>query len=410
MRPTLRANLATLRPIRSLLIAVAVARGSVMLFPFYGAYLTVTRDELSPASIGLVIGAYGVGALGADLVVSRFTRRWSEHRVGVLGLVGVAVAVLVVAVVPGLWPLVAMTAVWGFCYELMNPVSYTIVAIAMPESQRRFAFAAVRLAVNAGMGVGPVLGGLLFELAPGLLVWGTAVGYLLAAGILFFSRPAVEHRAAAVADDAPADLAGDHDRQRDELRFWSFFASIMPIQLAYALPPTVLSVYVIQQLGYPPIWVSLIFATNSLMVITCEIGLNHAMHHWRRRTALLAGFACAVAGFALMGFAVTPWMLLLGTAGWTLGEMITFPAMLDHVSAISPARLRARNIGLYAASFNVGILVAPLLFLPLLAVAGGGASWAVVAGFVALGMVAVAVLGALPTVWTKDAVAPVPAA
>ncbi|MET0415488.1 MAG: MFS transporter [Actinoplanes sp.] len=390
--------MATLRPIRSLLISVAVARSSVMLFPFYGAYLAVTRDELSPAAIGLVIGAFGVGALGADLVVSRLTRRWSEHTVAVYGLVGVAVAVLAVAVVPGHWPLVATTAVWGFSYELMNPVSYTMVARTMPDSQRRFAFAAVRLAVNVGMGIGPVIAGVLFKVAPSLLVWGTAGGYLAAAAILALSRPVGGNAQVEV----PEDVSVDREDRLDERRFWWFFASIMPILLAYALPSTVMSIYVIQKLGFSPIWVSAIFATNSLMVITCELALNHAMNHWRRRTTLLTGYACALAGFALMGFAGNPWMLILGTAGWTLGEMITFPAMLDHISAVSPARLRARNIGLYAAGFNIGILVAPLLFLPLLAVTGAGTSWLVVAGVVALGLVAVATLSSVRNLWTSD--------
>ncbi|MET8368929.1 MFS transporter [Micromonospora profundi] len=406
MRPTLRENLASLRPIRGLLISVAVARSSVMLFPFYGAYLAVTREELSPAGVGLVIGAFGVGALVADLVVSQLSRRLSERRVAVLGMIGVAVSVVVVAVMPGMWPLVAVTAAWGFCYELINPVSYTLVAMIMPDSQRRFAFAAVRLAVNVGMGIGPVLAGVLFNVSPSLLIWGTAVGYLIAAGILARAKLAgiqqsVVTPAAEAVDDAPS-----HDRRGSEVRFWSFFASIMPIHLAYALPPTIISAYVIQDLGSPAVWVSAIFAVNALLVITCEIGLNHLMNHWRRRTTLLAGYACALVGFGLMGFGANPWMLLLGTAWWTVGEMIVFPAMLDHVSAVSPAALKARNIGLYAAGVNVGVLAAPLLFLPLLAATDARVSWAVVAGVVALGMISVAALSSVKHLWTSDEVVP----
>ncbi|MCI4066889.1 MFS transporter [Micromonospora sp. R77] len=407
MRPTLRENLATLRPIRGLLVSIAVARSSVMLFPFYGAYLAVTREGLRPAAIGLVIGAFGVGALLADVTVSQLTRRMPERRVAVLGMLGVALCVLVVAVVPGLWPLVAATAAWGFCYELINPVSYTMVANTMPDSQRRFAFAAVRLAVNVGMGIGPVIAGLLFKVSPGLLVWGTAVGYLVAAGVLARSRLTDDRREATA--PAAADPAGDGpaaDRSGSELRFWSFFASIMPIHLAYALPPTVVSAYVIQKLHGPPVWVSAIFATNALMVITCEISLNHLMNHWRRRTTLLTGYACAIIGFGLMGLGANPWLLLLGTAWWTLGEMIVFPAMMDHVSAVSPPALKARNIGFYAAGVNIGVLVAPMMFLPLIAVVDARVAWAVVAGVVGLGMIAVAALSTVRYLWTSDGAAP----
>lgn len=405
MRPTLRENLATLRPIRGLLISIAVARSSVMLFPFYGAYLAVTREELRPAAIGLVIGAFGVGALVADVTVSQLTARIPERRVAVLGMLGVALCVLVVAVVPGLWPLVAATAAWGCCYELINPVSYTMVADTVPDSQRRFAFAAVRLAVNVGMGIGPVLAGLLFEVSPGLLVWGTAVGYLVAAGVLARSRltddrrePTAPAGTDSVDDDQPADRSGA------ELRFWSFFASTMPIHLAYALPPTVVSAYVIQKLHAPAGWVSAIFATNALLVITCEISLNHLMNHWRRRTVLLTGYACAVVGFGLLGFGAGPWLLLLGTVWWTIGEMLVFPAMMDHVSAVSPTALKARNIGFYAAGVNVGVLVAPMMFLPLIEVVDARTAWVVVADILALGMVAAAALSTVRHLWTSDGV------
>lgn len=401
MRPTLRQNLASLRPIRGLLLSVAVARSSVLLFPFYGAYLATTKHGLPPAGIGLIIGAFGVGALLADIVVSRLTRHLSERTVAVVGLFGVAATVVVVPAISGIWPLALLTAVWGFCYELVNPLSYTLVARAMPESARRFAFAAVRVAVNAGMGIGPVLAGVLFKIEPGLLVWGTAIGFLVAAGIL--ARARLRH------SPPDAESVGETTEGASpvgaEWRFWSFFTAILPVHVAYALPPTVISVYVIQKLGHPPIWVSAVFAVNALMVISLEITINHLMNHWQRRSTLLVGYACAVVGFGLMGFGATPWMLIVATAFWTLGEMIVFPAMLDHVAAISPTALKARNIGLYAAGVNVGVLVAPLAFLPIAAKTDAVNAWALVAGTVALGMAGVTALSTHRRLWMHDTVA-----
>lgn len=402
MSHTLRQNIASLRPIRGLLLSVAVARCSVMLLPFYGAYLAVTRQGLPSAAIGLVIGAFGVGALLADVAVSSLTKHRSERSVAVLGMVGVSTVVAVISVTPGLLALTALTAFWGFCYELINPISYTLAAKSMPESSRRFAFAAVRLAVNVGMGIGPVLAGVLYKVTPVLLVWGTAIGYLLAAAILAKTTLTGDQPVDESSSDVADVLAST--RSQDEFRFWAFFAAIVPVHLAYALPPTVLSVYVIQHLGKPPIWVSTIFAVNAALVITCEISINHLMIHWRRRTTLLVGYLCGLIGFGLMGFGEHLAMLLAATAVWTLGEMIVFPAILDHVSAISPERLKARNIGFYAAGVNLGVLVAPLCFIPLITILNGRESWAVVAGLLAVGMMGVGYLSAEKHkhLWTND--------
>jgi MFS family permease len=402
---SLRASLAGLRPIRGLLASVAVARCSVMLYPFYAAYLAVTRQHLSSGAIGLVIGAFGIGALVADVSSGALTTRIPERALAVAGLVGVAVVVLGISVTDQRWTLTAETAAWGFCYELVNPIAYTLVARAMPESSRRFAFAAVRLAINVGMGIGPVLAGLLFKVGPGLLVWGTAIGYVVAAVVLARARTVTVDGGTATVERADEPDANEHTPH--ERRFWGFFAATLPIHIAYALPPTVVSVYVIHELHHAAALVSAIFAINAVMVITCEIALNHAMSGWRRRTTLVTGYLCGIAGFALMGLgAISGWFLLVATAVWTLGEMIIFPALLDHISAITPHRLKARNMGFYSAGVNLGVLVAPLLFLPVSAVLDATGSWALVAGILAAGLAGITVLSSRHRLWGDDAARP----
>ncbi len=401
MQPTLRENLIGLRPIRGLLISVAIARSSVMLFPFYAAYLRATRNELSPAMIGLIIGVFGIGALAADAVSGALTRRVSERAAALIGMVGVSVAVVLIALTSSRWALLAETVIWGFCYELINPVTYTLVARAMPESRRRFAFAAVRLAINVGMGIGPVMAGLLFKVEPGLLVAGTAVGYLAAAGVLARAHMLPQERVEA---DTPGDAPESADRARSELRFWSFFTATLPIHFAYALPPTVVSTYIIQELGHAPGWVSLVFGLNAFMVITCEISLNHAMNQWPRRRTMFVGFSCAIAGFGLMGFGSAAWVLIPATLIWTLGEMIIFPVLLDHISVISLDSLKSRNMGLYGAGVNSGVLVAPAVFLPLSTVLDPVACWGLVAGLLLVGMAATGILSRMKNMWGADPV------
>ncbi|HEX3778648.1 MAG TPA: MFS transporter [Pseudonocardiaceae bacterium] len=408
MTSGLRENIAGLRPIRGLLTAVAVSRSAVMLFPFYGVYLATGRHELTVGSIGLIVGMFGIGALVADVASGALATRMPEKRIAVVGFIGVACTVLVISVSTQLWVLVGLTALWGFCYELVNPIAYTLVAKAMPAANRRFGFAAVRLAINLGMGIGPVLAGVLFRFGPGLLPWGTAIGYVAAASILI--RVRVVELADANADDDEPSKAGageDTGASRHGVRFWSFVGATTPIHFAYALPTTVASIYVIHTLDKPAGWVSAIFVINSLLIITCEIALNNAMLGLSRRVTMLIGYACATVGFVLMGLGtVTTWLLLVATAVWTLGEMIIYPVMPDHISAISPNRLKARNMGFYTAHYNLGVVFAPLVFLPLMSVLGPVASWSLVGGALLVGLLTTAAISNSPRIWGVDRVEP----
>ncbi|WP_100444524.1 MFS transporter [Glycomyces xiaoerkulensis] len=400
-RPSLAANIAGLRPIAGLLATVTVCRSTAVLYPLYGAYLASERQELSIGMIGVIVGMFGIGALLAGIFAGALTARIPEQRVGVLGLVGVAVTVLGIAANPAVWPLLALTVVWGFCYELVNPIAYTLVARALPESSRRFAFSAVRLAINLGMGVGPVLAALLYSVDPELLPWGTAIGYVASALILVRARIG----AGGADEEATADDEdpGNAEPARHSSRFWSFIAVTTPIHFAYALPSTVVSVYIVQVLDHPVGWVGAIFAVNSLLIITCEIPLNHAMLGLTRRSSLLAGYACGTAGFALMGLgSIQIWLVLVATAVWTVGEMIIYPVMPSHISFITPKRLHARNMGFYTAHFNAGVILAPLIFLPLAERISATALWLLVGGILLLGLLATAAVSRSPRLWGVD--------
>lgn len=408
MKPGLRANLVGLRPISGLLTAVAVSRSSVMLFPFYGVYLATDRYELTVGTIGLIVGMFGIGSLVGDFASGALATRMGEKRVAILGFLGVAATVLAISVATELWTLVGLTALWGLCYELVNPIAYTMVARAVPEDKRRFAFAAVRLAINLGMGIGPLIAGILFKFSPHLLPWGTAIGYVASAFIL--ARARIVELAGADDEQAPTSAGDDGGSGRHGVRFWTFALATTPIHFAYALPTTVGSVYVIAMLDEPAGWVSAIFVVNSFMIITCEIALNHAMLGLSRRATLLIGYACATAGFVLMGFGTfQTWLLLVATAVWTMGEMIIYPVMPDHITAISPNRLKARNMGFYTAHYNLGVVFAPLVFLPLLEVLGPVASWSLVGGALLVGLLATVAISNSPRTWGVDRPRPAPA-
>ncbi|GAC67432.1 MFS transporter [Gordonia soli] len=400
MSQTLTERLRSLAPIRGLLIAITASRCAVLLFPFYGAYLAQHDDAITPAYIGLIVGAFGAGALVGDLAVGWLTRLVSERNAAVAGLFGVAVAVSAIALVDNVWLLIPLTAAWGACYELVNPISNTMVSRAYRGEAARFGFAALRLAVNVGMAIGPVVAGVIYHYDPNLLPWGTAIGFAVAAVILARTNPvqALEHAAGTNGYDEMVD-----DRPDNRTGLAAFLVATLPIHVVYAFPSTVVSIYVVTELGYSSMWVSAVFALNAALVITCEIALNHATAGVRRKWILLAGFAFGIGGFGLMGAGVEhAWLLLVATAIWTIGEMIVYPVMTEQVTATTSARTRARGMGWYTATMNVGVIVAPIAFLPLLREIGPVPSWLSASGLLLVGMVASALISSRPGLWGAD--------
>ncbi|MGW2975463.1 hypothetical protein ACWDBO_54585 [Streptomyces mirabilis] len=119
----------------------------------------------------------------------------------------------------------------------------------------------------------------------------------------------------------------------------------------------------------------LVFAVSAGSVVLFEIPLNTAMRGVGTVPALIAGYMLAAAGFALMGVVRTGPALLLATLLWTGAEMMVFPGLMHCVSQLSSPATKSRNMSLYAAVMNAGLMVAPQLALILAARTGPASPW-----------------------------------
>ncbi|MEU6487791.1 MFS transporter [Streptomyces sp. NPDC046887] len=353
IRSTFRTVAGLDRDLRTLFVSTLMFRAGTMAFPFLGAYL-LGQDRYGADQVGLVVGAFGLGALLADVCAGVLLGRVRPVTVMLGGCAGYALVLAVVPALSGVPALIAATLLWGMAFEIYTPASYAQVVAGSTPEQRKIAFSCNRLAINLGMGVGPAVGGLLFTVAPQALFYVNAV-CVLAAGAVLLRRST--GAAAATRGAGPGRLVSP--TARDETRFWTLFTLALPIHVAYALPPILLSTYVIEGIGLPAYWTSVLFVVNAAAIVLFEVPLNKAMAGMSHLRSLLIGYVLAAAGFALTGLTSSGPLLAVITLLWTFGEMIVFPALLSYVTHLSAASVTHRNVSLYSAGVNVGFMAAP---------------------------------------------------
>ncbi|MEV6553268.1 MFS transporter [Streptomyces sp. NPDC051597] len=398
LRTTLRAVRGLAPELRTLFITTLLFRSGTMAFPFLAAYL-VERNDYSAGQVGSIVGAYGLGALAADLAAGPVLHFVSARTVMISGLVGNAALVAVLPLTHSAVMLIIGSLVWGFFYEAFTPAAYAETVRHSREEDRKVAFSCNRLAINVGMGIGPALGGLVFAWRPvGLflinacVVLGTAVYLIIRTS---GGTVAEEGKTARGRLTAPT-LKG-------ETRFWSIFLLALPIHLAYALPPTFLSAYVIHERGLPSYWAGAIFFVNAVAIVLFEVPLNTAMRHVSHFVSLLAGYVLAASGFVLMGLSTSGPALVGATLLWTAAEMIVFPALLHYVSEVSDPSVTGRNMGLYSAGVNVGLIAMPQLSLMLTDDGGSAASpWYLVGAALGVALVLIVVVRRSSYLWLTE--------
>ena len=115
----------------------------------------------SPEAVAPLLFASGLaGAAGLVVAGSRVAR--NSVRALVVAMTAIAVALIVMAAEPGLWPAIVAYTAWGFAFGAVPPLLQTRLLQAAPPERRDAASALYTTAFNVGIGGGALLGGVLF--------------------------------------------------------------------------------------------------------------------------------------------------------------------------------------------------------------------------------------------------------
>ncbi len=168
------------RPLAGLIAAVAIEwTGATSVLPFLPLYL---RDSgASYALVGLVMGAFLLASFVVQYPLGRLSDRIGRRRLVIAGLLLYAAATLgFLLPIPPL-AFILLRAAQGAGAGAVQVTSQALVADLVPPARQGRAYGLLNGAQMTGMVVGPVIGSILFALAPPAIFVSSALGSLGAA-------------------------------------------------------------------------------------------------------------------------------------------------------------------------------------------------------------------------------------
>jgi MFS family permease len=170
------------------------------------------------------------------------------------------------------------------------------------------------------------------------------------------TRPPAPAHAAVAAASAPV--------WRDGVFAQSLLCSLGFATLVFSFL-TVLPLTVTRSAGYPPWVFGALVATNGVIIAVFEVTAVEALRGFRRLRVAALGMLLAGVGFASIGLVMHWAAFLLAMVLWTAGEILVVPQQMAFVSDWAPPEARGRYLGLYGATWSLGVAINPLLALPL---------------------------------------------
>jgi len=321
--------------------------------PFLTLYLTQQGYTLSQT--GIAVGAYGAGQLAATLLGGIMADRFGRRRTIVLSMFSGAAAMLLLSQAHGLMFIVGLVALTGLTGELYRPAGSALLTDLVPSGQRVTAFAALRLAFNAGFAFGPAAAGFLAVFGYFWLFVGDAGTSVLYGLVALLALPQGVRSGPQGAGWGEAWRVLRRDRKLHQVLLSNFTMAVVYLQMA-----STFALYV-THLGFSPAVYGAIISFNGLLVVCCELPLTTFTRRFAARRMMATGYLLIGLGYALLYLAHTIPALVACMVVITLGEMVTMPMASAYVADLAPAHMRGRYLGVSGMTWAAALVVGPAL-------------------------------------------------
>ncbi len=362
-----------LRPMLAVGLAGSLAGSAMWVFMGIWAIKELGASQ-AQLGVGFLVGALLAGAGG--YLGGHLSDHIGRRPLILIGWAGQALVPLVFITVGhrvllGL-ALLTMVALVG---SLGHAADAAMVADLVAPEKVEQSYAAMRVAQNLGVTLGPVAGGLLLLGGDwGVFFLGVAALGAVAWLVAYRFLP----RTGAYAPEAPPER-GSFGVIRRDYAFLVFMASSVLASMTYVAFETLLPISLVSSHGLAPSTWGFLVIVNPALVTFTQLRLT------RRVANVPASLKLAVA-LPLMGFP----FLLLGLSDalplvaliillFVIGEMLWIPTSQSVVTSFAPVDLRGAYMGAFGSSWAVAFALAPFLGLQVRGALGDQTMWLYVA-------------------------------
>ena len=313
------------------------------------------RNGYSPAEAGFGLAGYGAGSLAASVVGGVLADRFGRRNSIVLSMAGSAAAMLALWRADTLGTILALVVVAGFFAELYRPASSALIADLVPAGRRVPAYAAYRLAINAGFAAGPAVGGLMAEESFAYLFVGDAISSLVFGAVALFALPAGGRTPRGEEPRFALLRSVRRNHAVAGVLFAAAVSSFVYCQTAVSLPLHV------RDAGLSVAVFGALMSVNGLVIVFFELPVTSITHRLPVRPVLAVALVLVGGGFAATGLAEGVVALAATVFVWTLGEMAWGPNASAYVADLAPPGLQGRYQGALGFAYTVALVPAALV-------------------------------------------------
>lgn len=342
------------------------------ILPLYGE-----RFTRSPLTLGVLVASFSVMQLLFAPVWGRVSDRYGRKPVLVVSLAGTALGSLVMGLAPALWVLFLGRIVDGISGGSVSTAHAAVADMAEPGQRARL-LGLLGAAFGLGFVAGPAIGGLaaLFGERVPLFVAAAIAGVNAVVAVRRLPETRPTETVAQVVEPPPLTASV----RRLIVVVFVATSAFTGFEATFALLGQ-------RRFDLTIASTSAVFVAIGLLLVFFQGGMVHpAVARFGELATARAGLVLNAAGFVLVAFAQSWWLLVPAVALLTAGQGLLAPVLTSMVAGRARADRRGSTLGLQQSVSALARVVGPIVAGFLFAHVGVGAPYAAGAVLAALAL------------------------
>ncbi len=363
-----------------------VNRAGTMVIPFLSLYLKKDMG-FSDTDIGSIFAFFGIGSLIGSWLGGKLTDIFGFYKVMVASLFLTGLCFI---------SLQYIDSFWGFCIGILVTMSIAdsfrpaifvaIKAYSKPENQTR-SVGLIRLAINAGMGIGPTLAGLIIVLKGyNILFWIDGLTCIIA--ILLF-KYLVKDPKVKPSETRKKYQNLDKNIVYKDFTFWIHSAICFLFGMAFFQLFTTLPLYYDEIFHLNEFKIGVILFLNVAIIVVFEMPLLSYLEKQLIPVPKYIMVSCVLLTLSFLVLYQNFWIgvLIISIILMTLSEMLGFPYTNRFALNRAKEGLEGSYMAMYAMSFSLAHIFSPKIGLSIIHHFGYQINWLVTASYGLFGII-----------------------
>jgi MFS family permease len=333
--------------------------GSSMIWPFLMIYVR-QRVDLPLTQVASLMTINATASLFAAFIAGPITDRVGRKWVMVISLAGNGAVYFFMGNAHSYLSFAILMILSGTFNPLYRVGADAMLADLIPSEKRPDAYALMRLSNNAGIAVGPMIGGFLSSISYSITFFLAGSGMLIYSLLIaFFAQETLPQKF--IPPEHVFKTFGGYIQVLRDNQFLSFVGVFILAQMCAVLMWILMPVYANEIYKVSESQYGFIPTTNALMVVFLQVYVTHITKRYRPLPVMALGTFFYTIGVGSVAFSHSFIGFWISIVIMTIGELILMPTASAYVAGLAPPDMRGRYMSIAGLTWSAAAGIGPLM-------------------------------------------------